>query len=383
MLEWGRMKDALAKFTEGFRAAFPEAGVFLVGGCVRDELLGRAAKDVDLVVTGVGAEALEKFLADRGEVRLVGKRFGVFKSRSKDGFEADVALPRTESPAGTGGYRDVETQSDPKLSIEDDLARRDFTVNAMAKDLHGDGLVDPFDGEDDLKAKRLRAVGDPRVRFSEDRSRMLRTLRFSAQLGFDIEEGTWGALRDGMPRVNDLRPDGERVVPYEAVAREFLKGFEADALRTAELWETSGAFDALMPELGTGVAAKFEKGLAMLEKEDLKKLAGDAMPLRLRLACALAYLGPEKSAEVAERLRFASAGQGATPSLLRRVAAGGETAVLKELGMKPLLGGADVMRLLGIGPGPEIGEALSLLMDAQAEGKVTDPQEAETYLKNR
>lgn len=350
-------------------AEFPAARVFLVGGAVRDDLLGRPVKDRDYVVMGVPAEALERFLAARDEVKLVGRQFGVFKFSG-----VDVALPRKDFPSGTGGYRDVETQSDPELPLEEDLARRDFTVNAMARDLRDGRLIDPFGGETDLVKGQIRAVGDPATRFAEDRTRMLRALRFAAQLGFDVEEKTWDALKEGMPRVNDLRPDGSRVVPYEVVAREFIKGFESDAVRTAELWEQSGAFAALMPELGTNVAARFRERL---------EANGDSprSPLRIRLARVLAFLGPEKAAALAERLRFASTGHGATPSLMRRIAAGGEAAVRKELGLKPLLDGEAVMRLLGIGPGPEVGEALSLLMDAQAEGKVSSPREAEGFLR--
>lgn len=105
---------------------------------------------------------------------------------------------------------------------------------------------------EDLHKKIIRAVGNPRERFREDYSRMLRALRFAVQLGFGIEEKTWKALATLMPRVNDERPTpkgAERVVPYETIAREFLKALIADPVKTIELWHDSRAMKALMPEL--------------------------------------------------------------------------------------------------------------------------------------
>ena len=120
----------------------PQAEIYLVGGTVRDLLLKKQITDIDLVVRGIKASELEKFLKQHGTVRLVGKRFGVFKFRAPCStalelysFTADIALPRTDHAWGTGKYQDVEVQSDPNLRIEDDLKRRDFTINAMAVSL--------------------------------------------------------------------------------------------------------------------------------------------------------------------------------------------------------------------------------------------------------
>ena len=117
---------------------FPQAQIYVVGGAVRDFLLGRASKDLDFVVRGVPAEELEEFLEGMGRINLVGRNFGVFKfvpSGGDDHNPIDIALPRTEHALGTGGYHDFEVQSDPELPIEDDLSRRDFTVNAIALDI--------------------------------------------------------------------------------------------------------------------------------------------------------------------------------------------------------------------------------------------------------
>lgn len=232
---------------------FPEVELYLVGGAVRDLLLGRETKDYDLLVRRIAAPDLGDFLSRYGKVNWVGKNFGVYKfspAAFPDEEPIDVALPRRErSFSHTGGYRDFEIQSDPNLSIEEDLQRRDFTVNAVAADLKEKRLVDPFGGLADLEAGRLRAVGDPALRFSEDTSRLLRGLRFACQFGFRFEEKSWRSLTAAMPAINARREDGSYIVPRETIAREFVKAMVADPVRAFDLWDESGAFAVLIPEL--------------------------------------------------------------------------------------------------------------------------------------
>ncbi|MDO8462680.1 MAG: HDIG domain-containing protein [bacterium] len=254
-------------FLRELAEAFPESEAFVVGGIVRDAALERTAKDYDFIVRGIPPAALETFLALRGTVNLVGRNFGVFKFRPmgwpEDYEDMDIALPRTEHAEGTGGYRDVAVQSDPHLPIEADLARRDFTINAMAWDVRNAVLVDPFDGRADLRARRIRAVGNAHERFTEDRSRMLRALRFAAQLGFTIDPATHDAIVARMASINEQRAvgqahaqtmlltDTEYVTPRETVARELIKSFAADPVRSLDLWDASGAIAQLLPELLT------------------------------------------------------------------------------------------------------------------------------------
>src|SRR3989338_5603258 len=129
---------------DGFLSAHPTAKLYLVGGAVRDALLNRRFHEVDFdfVVTGLAAPELEAWFRTRGELNLVGQHFGVYKFMPT-GFSPentefiDIALPRTEAVAqgSLGGYKDFDVQSDPHLPIQDDLARRDFTINAMAFDV--------------------------------------------------------------------------------------------------------------------------------------------------------------------------------------------------------------------------------------------------------
>lgn len=257
--------DPQFQFLRELGQEFPDAESFVVGGIVRDVLLDREAKDYDFVIRGVPADALRTFLESRGHVDLVGRNFGVLKfvpNGWPEGAEPiDIALPRRDHAEGTGGARDFEVQADHTLPVEEDLSRRDFTINAMAWDLRAGRLVDPFDGRQDLDERRIRAVGNATERFTEDRSRMLRALRFAAQLGFDIAPETMAAIREHMPRINEKRAarkvherttliaDEEFVTPREVIARELIKAFVADPVRSLDLWDEAGAIEQLMPEL--------------------------------------------------------------------------------------------------------------------------------------
>lgn len=258
-------RDPGFTFLQRFASEFPTSSAYVVGGIVRDTFLGATSKDYDFVVRGVPAETLAGFLHRFGTVALVGKNFGVYKFRPQgwpeDAEDIDIALPRTEQATGGGGYQDFDVQVDHTLPVEDDLSRRDLTINAMALDTRTGALVDPFGGKDDLDAKTIRAVRDPRERFREDRSRMLRCLRFAAQLGFDIEPETMRAVQELMPSINEQRAvrkaheqttllhEVEYVTPRETVARELVKSFVADPVWSFDLWDTSGAIRELLPEL--------------------------------------------------------------------------------------------------------------------------------------
>ncbi len=255
-------KEPQLAFLPRLYEALPQAEWYLVGGAVRDLMMGRgSSKDYDLVVRHAKLEDLESVLGGLGKVDLVGRNFGVLKFQPS-GVEAgerrepvDIAWPRTEKAGGSGGYRDFQVQADPELPIERDLARRDFTINAVAWDLKLHRVIDPFNGRGDLAGRTIRAVGEPAERFAEDYSRMLRAIRLSCQLGFDIEPGTWEAVKRLMAHVDDVRAvpgeaeKTERVVPYETIAKELIKALAADPARGVELYESCGALFRLMPEL--------------------------------------------------------------------------------------------------------------------------------------
>ncbi len=370
----------IKELLERWGAELPGSRWFVVGGAVRDELLGRSVEDIDVLVSNVPFDDVVAFLESRGSVDEVGRTFGVLKFVSEeDGTALDIALPRRERPAGTGGYRDVETGSDPSMPIEEDLGRRDFTVNALAWEVATGNLIDPYGGQEDIEKRVLRAVGNPDARFAEDYTRVLRLLRFAAQLNFEVEWETWKSSRDIIPHLNDER-DGQRLVPFEIVARELLKGFAIDPVRTAELWQESGATAELMPELSDW-PEHARAALERLTQKDVRGIVGEEIiPTRVLFALSISYRGAANAGALVRRLKLSAAGTGVDDALVQRIASGGDVALYKELGLAPWLDGESVMKLLNLSPGPDVGRALDLLIDAQAKGKLSDPAEAGDWL---
>ncbi len=160
----------------------------LVGGSVRDALLGHTAKDLDVEVFGLEPEALKSLLGRHFDLDLVGQSFGVLKIRHLD---VDVSIPRRESKRGLG-HKGFEIRSDPTLTVTEAAERRDFTINAMAFDPLSGELLDPFGGRPDLEARTLRHVSE---KFAEDPLRVLRGMQFAARLGLDAAPETVALCR--------------------------------------------------------------------------------------------------------------------------------------------------------------------------------------------
>ena len=237
---------------EGLARAHPELDavrevavepVYLVGGAVRDMLLGRGRADVDLVVEGDAAALAERLGADA----VSHERFATAKVRLDD-HEVDIATARAESYPHPGALPEVE----PAADLEVDLARRDFTINAMAIPLRNEPcLIDPYGGEDDLLAGRLRVL-HPRS-FEDDPTRAIRAARYVARFGFDLEPQTETALRRAdLGTVSADRREAEllRLAAEEEAPRGFSllaewglveprEGGVELATRVAELLETA------------------------------------------------------------------------------------------------------------------------------------------------
>jgi len=287
---------------------------YLVGGAVRDELLGLESKDADFVVPGVDHEGLHAALESHGRVEdleVAGRRVGVrlyprdatLRRLAPAGIE--FAPPRAERSTGPGRH-DFEIVADPELSIEDDMARRDFTVNAMARRLETGDLVDPFGGADDLKHGVLRTVG-PRS-FAEDPLRLVRGLRLVSQLGLDPDAATVQQMRDEAASVSlvsgervggGLRSDGMGELSKLLLGRE-----PAKALRLAR---GTGVLTALLPELeeSIGFDQRSERQQLPLDEHifAVVQAASDAdAPLAVRLAALFHDAGkPGADGEHAER----------------------------------------------------------------------------------
>jgi len=359
-------------------AALRAAGhdAFLVGGCVRDLLLGLAVTDFDATTSAPPAAVLALF----PRAVPIGLRHGT------------VMIPTGAGPLDVTSFR-----AGPRL--EDDLAHRDFTVNAIAWDPASGRVVDPFGGVCDLRQRRLRPVGDARSRFAEDPLRALRAARLIAALGLGLEP----SLPAAMAEVRE---------PLRRVARERVRA-ELEALLLApgaasglELLRRTG----IEAELAPGVAPDAAAVVGALPRDLELRLAGwlrgtRAEPILLglrfgaRRAAAVARLlarhpidrkpprgdadvrrllrrGGEEGALALLQLRDAELAASTTPdpeararldalrAHIERVRAAGSLALHRT---DLALGGREVMALLGTGPGPQVGEALRYLGDQVIE----------------
>jgi tRNA nucleotidyltransferase (CCA-adding enzyme) len=276
---------------------------YLVGGAVRDELAGLDSKDADFLVPGVGHDALRDALASHGKVddfEVAGRRVGVrlyprdpeLRRLAPAGIE--FAPPRVERSTGPGRH-DFEIVADPSISVEDDMRRRDFTVNAIARRLETGQLVDPFGGADDLQLRLLRTVTTRS--FLEDPLRVVRGLRLVSQLGLEPDAQTVEQMRRGAESV--------RLVSVERIGgglkgnglgelSKLLLGHEpAHALRLAR---DTGVLLVLLPEFAAAVGYDQESELQHLPLDEhvfaVVQAAADAStPLAVRLAALFHDLG--------------------------------------------------------------------------------------------
>ena len=207
---------------------------FWVGGCVRDDLLGRPVKDRDVATSARPDEVLAIF----PDARLVGRRFGVVAVREGPDL-TEVATFRRDASYSDGRRPDrVTYTTEPAV----DVLRRDFTINAILHEPISNTYRDYVGGKDDLDRRLIRAVGDPYVRFSEDRLRMLRAVRFAASLGFEIQSDTLAAIRQYASAIAPVAPERIR----EELSRILTEG---GARRGFELLDESGLLEHVLPEV--------------------------------------------------------------------------------------------------------------------------------------
>ena len=204
---------------------------YVVGGAVRDELLGLPVEDRDHVVVGSTPEEMERL-----GYKPVGKDFPVFLHPKT---HEEYALARTERKSGRG-YKGFTVHASPEVTLEEDLRRRDLTINAMAKAEDGT-LIDPFGGREDLERRRLRHVSEA---FVEDPVRILRTARFAARFGFEVAPETMALMKRIV-----ASGEADYLVP-ERVWQEFSKGLmEKEPERMFAVLEATGLQQKLLPEL--------------------------------------------------------------------------------------------------------------------------------------
>ena len=373
------------------QGAIKQAGgeSYITGGAVRDTLIPDMpeSKDVDFIVTGLPLDKIVQVLSPLGKVSQVGKAFGVVIANI-DGEDFDIAIPRTGEKKTGEKHTDFEVTTDPNAPIESDLQRRDFTMNAMAKDSEGN-VVDLYGGQEDIKNKIIRAVGEPEQRFREDPLRMLRALQFAVRFGFTIEPKTAGAIK---------KLAGEfKTISAERILGEFKKAWTKGK-------RDSGQFIKLLEELGVGetlFGADFQPKAAPVSGEvdalvngnfiAFFLLGGDPAPLKpsndmmkhLELAKAALrgeqdvweYGGKDKDKLplVAQVLK----------SFDKESAAKVEKALTLPMSPKELVIGGKELMSLGL-EGPQIGQAQQEIMRAIHSGEIqNEPEDIEAFLRSK
>ena len=411
------------------RAAGHQA--YLVGGCVRDLLLGRAPKDFDVATDARPDRVSELF--ERSE--QVGAHFGVVLVRENTA-QVEVATFRSDASYSDGRRPDaVRFEGDPRQ----DAMRRDFTINALLLDPDTNEVLDFTGGREDLRRRVVRAIGDPDERFQEDHLRLIRAVRFAARLGFEIEPATMAALQRLHGLIVKVSPERVR----DELARILTEG---GARRGFELLDETGLLGDILPEVAAmkGVAQPPEfhpegdvwtHTLLLLEKlrDPTVTLAAGALlhdvgkPPTFRVAERIRFDGHvEEGVRLAHgiltRLRFSSDQIGQIEALIahhmrfkdtgqmrestvkrflrmenfaehlelhrldclsssgkldtyKRVLARLEELGEEELRPKPLLTGRDLIEQ-GYTPGPAFGKMLAAVEDAQLEGSVGNKEQA-------
>ncbi len=254
---------------------------YVVGGAVRDEMLGLPVSDRDHVVVGATPEEMQRL-----GYKPVGRDFPVFLHPHT---HEEYALARTERKTARG-YHGFEFHASPDVTLEEDLARRDLTINAMARDENG-GLIDPYGGADDLRAGILRHVSPA---FAEDPVRILRVARFAARFGFDIATDTL-ALMHGMAQAGEV----DALVP-ERVWQELSRGLmEGEPSRMLAVLRECGALERVAPELAHLYdAPAWDDTLHAVDEA-----AAQDMPVEARWAALTRLLDPYAADALAQRLK--------------------------------------------------------------------------------
>ncbi len=264
-----------------------EGRLYEVGGWVRDSLLTRSAdsKDRDYLVCGIPLDRLAEILQRHGRVDMVGRSFGVIKFTpyAASGIPAatiDISLPRREYSTGVG-HTDFAVDFDPGLSVEEDLQRRDFTINAMARDVQNGTLVDPYGGQRDLGLGLIRMVAPNS--FAEDPLRMLRAVQFAARFEFQLEPATYQTLTASAALIASVSP--ERIA--DELNKMLLRAVHPSlGLR---LMQQTGLMHYILPEMEATVGCDQPGGYHAYDVFEHTVRIVDACPPRLHLRLAALF----------------------------------------------------------------------------------------------
>jgi poly(A) polymerase len=291
------------------------------GGCVRDQLLGLEPHDFD-VATDARPDQVQALFR---RTIAVGASFGVIEVLGPKPLRVQVATFRSDDAYDDGRHPRSVTFSSP----EEDARRRDFTINGLFFDPIEKRVIDYVGGEADLRAGVIRAIGDPRLRFAEDKLRLLRAVRFAARFQFTIEPATAAAIREMAGQIT--------VVSAERIADE-LRKLLTDPNRTAgmRLLEDIGLATPIFPEIDLANAAQTLAALA------------EPVSFPLALATILHSVGPKNATQIADRLRLSNAEKDRIVWLVAHRAALVHAAKLPKSDLKPLLAHPGIGELLSL-----------------------------------
>ncbi|MCE0498866.1 MAG: CCA tRNA nucleotidyltransferase [Methylacidiphilales bacterium] len=282
-------RDIVARLQQAGHAAY------FAGGCVRDHLLGGQAKDID-IATSARPESVQQLFPRVTD--LTGKSFGVLRILVGD-QSYEVATFRQDGP-----YKDGRRPESVRfVTAEEDARRRDFTINGLFYDPVAERLIDYVGGEADLRAKIIRAIGNPADRFAEDHLRLLRAIRFATRLMFTIEPKTWEAIRAAAPLI--------RSVSAERIRDELNKTFTASKPEIGlDLLDQSGLLREILPDIaalhGVEQPPQFHPEGDVYEHERLMLSKIEQPNLELALAVLFHDVGKKPTAKVDAngRIRF-------------------------------------------------------------------------------
>ncbi len=236
------------------RSAIVDAGgkIYQVGGAVRDEMLGKVSKDLDLLVVGVDLKALARVLKGFGKTNLVGKAFGIIKFKPEGTDEdIDISIPRIDSKSTGKGHKDFEVKLGKGITLQQDQLRRDFWMNAMARDIETGEIHDiGKKGQTDIENQQIRVIGDQA--FKEDPLRMLRAVQFAARFGFSIESETMNQIKKNVNLI--------KTVSAERFQEEFKKMFEKGTPSIGvNLLQETGILKKLFPKAKGVFSVEYDK----------------------------------------------------------------------------------------------------------------------------
>ncbi|MDG2093669.1 MAG: hypothetical protein P8J89_00155 [Phycisphaerales bacterium] len=387
----GNLEKAAAEVAASLQAEGHDA--LFAGGCVRDRMLGLEPDDYDIATSASPEEVLKVFPRAIG----VGEFFGVMLVHSRS-WPIQVATFRTEGPYSDHRRPDHVSAA----TLEEDAARRDFTINGMYWDPTSSRLIDLHGGEADLRNKVIRAIGDPEDRLREDHLRMLRAVRFASRLGFDIDNDTQSVVRSQASRLEGISREriGEEVRRMlldrnRSSAASLLSNLGLNEVVLGRSFETKSYryLESLPNELpredyGIVLAAWSldlggdEVSEVWREKLMLSNADRDSMVQVLDIVSQIQALWQGLSVARQKRLAAKSHFQASVsmvsvlaPGLAEEVSETFDHLSQSELAPEPLIGGKDLIQA-GYKAGPGFTRVIDGVYDAQLEGRVVTMKEA-------